>query len=80
METFEASPYVVSDDGTVVDGSAWEQWGRLFIAGGEKTGRKFTIYEDGTQRAALERAGFVNIEERNVRVSLNTWSFIVSRS
>lgn len=70
LESYEASPHIVSDDGTVEDGSALNQWGKIFVAGGEKVGRIFTMYEQGTQRAAMEKAGFVNIQERNVRVSL----------
>lgn len=71
LESYEASPYIISDDGTVKEGSAMAQWGPLFVAGGEKTGRSFTMYEEGTQRAAMEKAGFINIQERNLRVSLD---------
>lgn len=69
IESYEASPYIISDDDTVKEGSAMAQWGPLFVAGGEQTGRSFTMYEEGTQRAAMEKAGLINIQERNLRVS-----------
>lgn len=45
------------------------QWGKFFVEGGKKIGRSFTIVEDGVQRIAMEKAGFVNLEEKNFKVS-----------
>ncbi len=33
------------------------------------TGRSFTVCPDGTQRRAMESAGFVDIQERDIQVS-----------
>lgn len=59
---------IVSDDNTVDPNSALGQWGKFFIEGGKKLGASFTVVEDGTQRKALEKAGFINIEEFNFKV------------
>lgn len=63
MESFEPSPLVKSDDGSVKDDSALGQWGKFFVMGGEKAGRSFTVVDDGLQRKAMEAAGFVDIQE-----------------
>lgn len=57
-----------SDDGTIKDSDAMGQWGKLFTEGGNKIGRSFRIVIDGTLRKAMEDAGFVDIEERDVKV------------
>jgi hypothetical protein len=68
VQSFEPSPVVKSDDGTVKEDSALGQWGKFFIKGGAKSGRSFTVVEDGLQRKAMEAAGFVDIEEFNFKV------------
>ena len=68
VESFEGTAVVSSDDGTVADDSAMAQWGKLFVECGKTTGRSFTVVEDGTQRASMEKAGFVDIREKNVKV------------
>lgn len=69
LESYEASPAMESDDGTVDDKSAMHQWGKFFIQGGRKLGRTFTVIDDKVQRKAMEEAGFVDIEERDCKVS-----------
>lgn len=68
IESHEASPVISSDDGTVKDKSAMQQWGPIFFKGGQTIGRSFSILEDNTQRTGMEAAGFVNIEESNHKV------------
>lgn len=68
VESLEASPYIQSDDGTVADDSALGQWGKLFVAGSKKLGRTFTMVDDGLQRSGMEAAGFVDIDEFNMKV------------
>lgn len=68
IESHEASSNIESDDGTVDGDSAMGQWGKFFIEGSKKIGSSFTVVEDGTQRKALEKAGFINIQEFNFRV------------
>lgn len=69
FESFEAAPFFDSDDDTVTDTSALSQWGKLFVEGGKKIGTTFTMVIDGTQRKGMEEAGYVDIEERDFKVS-----------
>ena len=69
FESYEASPYITSEDGTVLDTSAMGQWGKLFIEGGNKLGQTFTVVPDGLQKKAMEEAGFVDIKEWDFNVS-----------
>lgn len=71
MESFEGSPHMVSDDGSVAEKSAISQWGKFFEEGGRTLGRTFMVVDQGIQRKAMEEAGFVDIQE---------WEFKVSRS
>lgn len=75
VESFEAEPRFKSDDGTIVEDSAMAQWGKLFIQGGKRLGRIFTMVDDGTQRSAMEKAGYVDVQEHEVKVYL--WMFAV---
>ena len=70
FESYEASPFIGSEDGSVKDTSAMGQWGKLFVEGGKKLGQPFTIVPDGTQKKALEEAGFVDIHEWDFNVSV----------
>lgn len=66
LETYEGSAVLDSDDGTL--GEYMAQWGNFFVEGGKKIGKPFTVLADGTQRKAMEEAGFVDIEEWNFKV------------
>jgi hypothetical protein len=70
VESHEASSNIDSDDNTVDGNSAMGQWGKLFIEGSKKIGTSFTVVEDGTQRKALEKAGFINIQEFDFKVKV----------
>lgn len=72
METFEGSPHMVSDDGSVADKSAISQWGKFFEEGGKTLGRTFLVVEQGIQRKAMEEAGFVDIQEWEFKVSASS--------
>lgn len=74
LESFESTGYFVSDDGTVKEDSALAQWGKFFYEGGKKMGRNFRVVDQGVQRAELERAGFVDIEERDFKVCVVAFS------
>ena len=58
-----------SDDGSVTTTSAMHEWGRIFIEGGKKTGRPFTVLEDELQQKSMEQAGVIDIliKDSNVR-------------
>jgi hypothetical protein len=63
VESFEGAPWLESDDGTVLESSALATWGKLFVQGGEKLGRTFTVVDEQLQRKGMEAAGFVDIQE-----------------
>ncbi|KAL7620130.1 hypothetical protein AAE478_009123 [Parahypoxylon ruwenzoriense] len=63
FENKESSCIITSDDGTVFDGSALDQWGKVFVEAGKKCDRSFRVVEDAIQRKAMEEAGFVDIRE-----------------
>ncbi|KAK3360485.1 S-adenosyl-L-methionine-dependent methyltransferase [Lasiosphaeria hispida] len=73
LESYETSAMVESDDGSVTETSALGQWGKIFIEGGRKFGMLFTVVQDGTQRTAMERAGFVDIQERDIKMPIGSW-------
>lgn len=62
-------PVWESDDGSVTEKTALGQWSKIFIEGGRKAGRTFTVVGEGLQRKGMEAAGFVDVEERNIKVS-----------
>ncbi|KAK1763387.1 S-adenosyl-L-methionine-dependent methyltransferase [Phialemonium atrogriseum] len=66
VESLESSPRIESDDGTVTEETAINEWGKFFIEGGKKLGRPFTVVDDDLQKKAVEKAGFTNV---------NTWDF-----
>lgn len=73
LESLEGSPSMESDDGTVDPRSAMGQWGRFFLEGGRATGRSFAVVADGVQRAAMEAAGFVDVQEWDYKVPIGPW-------
>lgn len=68
VESFEGSPHMVSDDGSVPDKSAISQWGKFFEEGGRALSRSFLVVDEGVQRRAMEEAGFVDIQEWDFKV------------
>ncbi|KAL9565869.1 hypothetical protein ACKAV7_010051 [Fusarium commune] len=73
IESHEALSRMDCDDGSITKKSAMHQWGKFFVEGGKKIGRSFTIVEDGVQRSAIEKAGFVNLVERDFKVPIGGW-------
>lgn len=69
VESHETSSIITSDDGSVKEESAMGQWGKFFIEGAKKVGSSFTVVEDGTQRTAMEAAGFIDIHEFDFKVN-----------
>lgn len=68
IESYEGSPTVESEDGSITETSAMGQWGPIFVHFGETIGRSFTVVADGTQRKAMEAAGFIDIQEEELKV------------
>ncbi|KUI55877.1 Phosphoethanolamine N-methyltransferase 3 [Cytospora mali] len=73
LESFEGSPHMISDDGTVPDKSAISQWGKFFEEGGKAIGRSFLVIDQGIQKKAMEEAGFVDIQEWDFKAPVGGW-------
>lgn len=73
VESFVSSAQFKSDDGSVKPGSALDQWGRVFTEGGNKFGRTFDVYEQDLQRKAMEAAGFVDIQYKDILCPIGVW-------
>ncbi|KAI8716871.1 hypothetical protein NCS52_00981700 [Fusarium sp. LHS14.1] len=73
IESMEPSAYIQSDDNTIKPDNAMGQWGKIFVEGGSKMGRSFTVVEDELQNKALEKAGFVDIEEKRHKSPIGSW-------
>ncbi|KEZ44971.1 hypothetical protein SAPIO_CDS2352 [Scedosporium apiospermum] len=73
LESYEGSPRVYSDDDTLPPTSALSQWTSLFVDGGRKIGRSFDIVEENTQNTAMKEAGFVDIQEKWIKVPAGGW-------
>jgi SAM-dependent methyltransferase len=75
VESFEADALLTSEDGTVVEGSPLDQWGKVFLEGGRKFGRSFAVVNEDLQRKGLQAAGFTNLVQWdfNVRFPLAGW-------
>jgi ubiquinone/menaquinone biosynthesis C-methylase UbiE len=68
IESYEPDAFMISDDGTVKETDAIAQWGRIFAEGGKKLGQTFTVYTDELQRKGMEAAGFVDIQQHELKV------------
>lgn len=73
VEDVANSVKVFSLDGTVEEGSALDQWGKVFFEGGNKFGRTFKIVEDDIHRKCMEKAGFVDIVIKDILVPVGAW-------
>ncbi|KAJ3541687.1 hypothetical protein NM208_g4493 [Fusarium decemcellulare] len=73
VESCECSPKMESDDGTVKDGSAMNEWGKLFVQGAKKIGRSFTVLEEEIQEKCMREAGFLDIQVKDIQVPIGGW-------
>jgi len=71
LESMEPSTVIQSDDGSVNENTAFSQWGKIFIAGGKKSGRSFSIVEDEVIENAMRRAGFKDVKVWTRKASPN---------
>lgn len=81
LESFEVNGFFESDDNTLPEKSALAQWGMIFREGAKKLGStaSFAVVRDQLQRQAMEAAGFVNIQEKAIKVCF-LWSWHYERS
>jgi len=69
IESMEPSPVIYSDDGSVNENTAFSQWGKIFLAGGKKNGRSWSIVEDMIQEKGMAEAGFKDIHVHTRKAS-----------
>lgn len=62
----------MSDDGTVTDGSIFDQWGKISLQLGEKFGKSLKTVDEA--KAGIEAAGFVNVVERRWKIPIGGWA------
>lgn len=74
LESVDFNAIAESDDGTVTEKTALYQWGHIFQEGIRKAGSSasFSVVKEGLQRKAMEAAGFINIEEKPLKVNSNS--------
>ncbi|OBS27835.1 hypothetical protein FPOA_01778 [Fusarium poae] len=73
VESYEASPRMESDDGSVTEGCAINEWGKFFIEGGRKLNRTFEIIDKDLQKKGMEEAGFVDIQVWDFKAPIGGW-------
>lgn len=70
VESYEASCSFECDDGTLLEGSPMDQWGKVFIEAGKKFGRSFNVVAEGVIQDSFREAGFEDITEWEFKVGL----------
>ncbi|KAK3343513.1 S-adenosyl-L-methionine-dependent methyltransferase [Lasiosphaeria hispida] len=73
VESYEASCVMKSDDGSLVEGSPMDQWGKVFVEAGRKFGRPFDVVNERIVVNAFEEAGFEEITTWEFKIPLNGW-------
>ncbi|KAJ5153940.1 uncharacterized protein N7500_009379 [Penicillium coprophilum] len=71
IEQIELDVRVYSDDNTLKENGTLASWGDNFIACSERAGRSLLTQE--TMRGAIEKAGFVDVQEKLYKVPLGPW-------
>ncbi|ROT36420.1 S-adenosyl-L-methionine-dependent methyltransferase [Sodiomyces alkalinus F11] len=74
VESYEGSPTLLSDDGTLEEGSAMAEWGKFFYEGARKLGRVFSPLPDHLQERYMEEAGFVDVQVSTMKVPVGDWA------
>ncbi|KAF4446846.1 hypothetical protein F53441_9550 [Fusarium austroafricanum] len=73
VESYEASPRMESDDGSVTETCAINEWGKFFIEGGKKLDRTFEIIDKDLQKKGMEEAGFVDVQVWDFKAPIGGW-------
>ncbi|KAJ5254262.1 hypothetical protein N7524_011442 [Penicillium chrysogenum] len=71
IEQVELDVRVYSDDGSLKQDSTLATWGDNFIGCSERAGRSLLTQE--TMRGAMEKAGFVDVQEKLYKIPLGPW-------
>ena len=68
LESMEPSPHLKSDDGSVDPESAMAMWANIFVKGGKKSGRTWTVVDDDVQEKGMADAGFEKLDVTSFKV------------
>ncbi|PCG99219.1 Hypothetical protein PENO1_054300 [Penicillium occitanis (nom. inval.)] len=71
IEQTELDVRVMSDDGTLPEDSLLAGWGPNFLGCGERSGRPLNTQT--TMRAAIEKAGFIDVHEKLYKCPIGAW-------
>ncbi|KAL1866293.1 hypothetical protein VTK73DRAFT_4823 [Phialemonium thermophilum] len=74
VESCEADPLYVSDDGTTDGNYGVERFVQLYREGGKKFGRSFCVIEEDLQLQGMKAAGFVDLQVVNYKVPIGGWA------
>ncbi|KAI2639258.1 S-adenosyl-L-methionine-dependent methyltransferase [Xylaria nigripes] len=73
IEAIEPSVNLKSDDGSVKEGAALYDWGRLFNEASTRAGRSMSMVDDGTILKSVRKAGFVDVKSRMFKLPATAW-------
>ncbi|KAI0395604.1 S-adenosyl-L-methionine-dependent methyltransferase [Xylariaceae sp. FL0594] len=73
VEACECSVNLRSDDGSVREGTAFYDWGRLFNEASSRAGRTMSMVDDGKIVPSFEKAGFEEITSRLFKLPASPW-------
>ena len=72
IQQAEMSVIVKSDDGSITPGDKWDVCNKLATESSDRFGKTFLVQE--MMRENIERAGFVDIVEKNYKWPIGGWS------
>ncbi|KAI1190801.1 S-adenosyl-L-methionine-dependent methyltransferase [Nemania serpens] len=73
VEAVDPSVNLRSDDGSVREGTAFYDWGRLFNEASSKLGRSMSMVDDGSTPLSFKKAGFVDVHSRTFKLPATAW-------
>ncbi|GAB1320927.1 hypothetical protein MFIFM68171_11137 [Madurella fahalii] len=73
VESYETSCTFDSDDGTLLDGSPMDQWGKVFVEAGKKFGRSFDVVREGIVQESFREAGFEEVTVWEFKCPVGRW-------
>ncbi|KAI0095760.1 S-adenosyl-L-methionine-dependent methyltransferase [Nemania sp. FL0031] len=73
VEAVDPSVNLRSDDGSVREGTALYDWGRLFNEASSKYGRSMRMVDDGQISESFKKVGFVDVRSRTFKLPATPW-------
>ncbi|KAI1363334.1 S-adenosyl-L-methionine-dependent methyltransferase [Xylaria arbuscula] len=73
VEAVDPSVNLRSDDGSVKEGTAMYDWGRLFNEASNKFGRTMSMVDDEKTEESFKKAGFVDVHTRRFKLPATPW-------